>query len=366
MRVLVVLLFLASALYACQICLPYPRESFLDRINVSESVVLARENPEKAYHLSAVEVLRGSAEGMDLYLPSATRRMLEVYPDRAIVCGRIDGEWQSLGPFLSSQRAMLDSLLSNSWGEDKGQRARYFSKYLNSADGALRKLSHLEVARAPYTQIRALEHPVSKREVLDFIADQRMAEWHALYILLFAQVADQSDAGMVRERFLLLAEHHLSLQLAAWTVAFLETGGSVEEVAQLYFDVSNRESKELNQVIGALGTYGSVEQGDVVAAVFRKLLGNRPELLPEVLPWLIEWKDYASAEQVASCLTAETDLALLTQARAFLKEAGQSKQRLKLDKPEKKGVIIWLAAGALLLCALALPFARVLSSPRES
>ena len=44
---------------ACQICLPFPRESAADKLIDAEIVVLAREDPAKPFSLKPGEVLKG-------------------------------------------------------------------------------------------------------------------------------------------------------------------------------------------------------------------------------------------------------------------------------------------------------------------
>jgi hypothetical protein len=341
--------------------LPYPKESLLDRLNAADDVVLARESPDKLYHLSVTKVLRGSGDGFELFLPSAIKRTLEVYPDWAVLAVN-DQEWRPLGIYRPEQAELLDQLLVNDWGEDKEKRARFFAQYLNSSVDEVQKLAHIEVARAPYALIRELQHPVTKGEIVRFLGNQRMAEWHALYILLLVQMADERDAEMIRERFRILAEHHLSLQLAAWTLAFLEVGGTADEVAAFYVKDTSRDEKELKEVIGALGTYGSVERREEVLEVFIDLLGKRPDTLVELLPWLEEWQAYTAAEVVAESISAETDFALAAQARSFLKKVEQQPVEELSESGGRSAM--WLLGG-LLLCALALPFVRSISSPRE-
>lgn len=367
MRIVILFLCLLQSAHACQICLPYPEDTILDRINESESIVLARENPKKPFHLSPIEILRGDAVEFDLYLPSPTKRLLKLYPNRSIACGYIDDEWQQIFEYEPQLRSLLNILIANEWGEDKTVRAQFFAKYLTDRNSTIQRLAHVEVARAPYANIRSLQHSIPKDYLLSFLGDQRMLEWHSLYILLLAQMADEQDKVGIQKRFEILAEYRLTTQLAAWTLAYLETGKSaaLESITNSYFHAKDRSTEEIREVIGALGTYASVARKKEIINIFISLLKEQPQLLPELFPWFNQWQAYESAEAISESLKLSHDILTTTQAKVFLRKA----QSLSLSDSNTKAevqtnpAITYLVLGAFAtLTLLALFKAKKLRS----
>ena len=72
---------------ACVICVPYPTKTAADYLVDSDTVVLARENPDKPWSYVPVETLKGemTLSPIDHFLNSTTRRMLEIHPERGVV-----------------------------------------------------------------------------------------------------------------------------------------------------------------------------------------------------------------------------------------------------------------------------------------
>ena len=88
----------APVVNACMICVPYPKTTFADVLNESESVVFAREKIEKPYFFYAVEVLKGAIDGDEFkaYIYSTDRRKLSKnLKDVAVFAKKDSGDdWQ--------------------------------------------------------------------------------------------------------------------------------------------------------------------------------------------------------------------------------------------------------------------------------
>ena len=215
---------------ACQICLPFPKKSVADYLLEADAVVLAREDPEKPFSLRAVEVLKGEVEEMevDLFLDSTSRRVLSLFPEREIVCVYREGEsesgWRRVGVTDANFEPVVRNILASAeeWKASPDARLNYFAPFLGHEDEQLRVLAHLEVARAPYNEIRKLGGVLSRGEIRSFLGNIRNAEWHALYILFLAQSEVEDDRERIRKSIRSGAEFGLSLQLAAWATAYVE------------------------------------------------------------------------------------------------------------------------------------------------
>ena len=89
-----------TASHACQACIPFPQKTATDYLIQADTVVFAREDPERPFSYAPVETLKGAADdgGIDLFLNSSTRRVLAADEDRVVVLVRVgDGSWRSLG-----------------------------------------------------------------------------------------------------------------------------------------------------------------------------------------------------------------------------------------------------------------------------
>ena len=74
------LLSAVGSALSCMICLPYPEKSAADYMLESDTVVFARENPQRPYTYAPVEVLAGRYDGgaIALLLDSTTKSALDL------------------------------------------------------------------------------------------------------------------------------------------------------------------------------------------------------------------------------------------------------------------------------------------------
>ena len=353
--ILAVLWLSGCSAIACQICLPYPKDSLLDRINASESLVLAREHPDKAYSLSTIRILRASSEAPDLelFLPSSTRRMLAVYPERSLLCGWSSGDWQNLAVQTKEMEAVLPLLLANSWAEDRTQRAQFFVEYLSSADLQLQRMSHLEVARAPYAVIRTLGAVLDFSEVRRFLGDSRMLEWHGLYILLLAQSGEKNDQDLIGKRYKLNEVYSISLQAAAWTLAYLETdAGALQQIRTDYFDSADHEQEGVSAVLDALSAYATIhtDKQPAIAEMYAVALKRFPEQLSKRIDDLQAWQQWQLADAVAGVFSEQQQgmsIEHISKVRAFLNAASEQSSTELVDKPSS--TLLWLCSVPLVM-----------------
>ena len=351
---LVMLLSWCSAM-GCQICLPYPKVSLLDRINIAKSLVLAREDPDQLYNLSSIQVLRDSSEvpELDLYLPSSSRRMLAVYPERSLLCGWSEDGWQNLAVHTSEMKKVLPRLLVNTWGEDRTQRARFFVEYLSSEDLQLQRMAHLEVARAPYAVIRSLGPVLDFAEVRQFLENPRMLEWHGLYILLLAQSGEQDDLSLIKKRYELCELYHSSLQAAAWTLAYLETDdGALQQIQQDYFSNAEHKEEEVSAVLDALSAYGTTHTDiqPAIAEIYQVAIERFPAQLSKRIDDLQAWQQWQAGDTVSGVFSQqqqEMSIEHISKVRAFLSVASEQSSAELID--EQSTALLWLCSIPLVL-----------------
>ena len=328
---------MASGLHACQGCYEIPKISAADDLLSADRVVLARENPERPFHLKAVEVLKGEATGpeINLFLDSSTRRLLTLYPERKVVCVyRHEGPevgWKRIGVSNAEFDALVREVLCrvDGWKEDPAERARYFSGFLGREDDQIRSLAHLEVARAPYDQIRDFGGVLPREKIHAFLGNFRYMEWHALYILLLAQSDHEADHEWIAQKVRSAAEFGLPNQFAAWATAWIEVGNeeALEFLEQQYLGNPERSGDEMKALIAALSVHGNrghVQLRDRIVEAYREILDSHPDLAPLMVADLTTWERWDLAEAVGratASLPPESGVTGPGTVRSYLRSA---------------------------------------------
>ena len=330
---------------ACQICIPFPKNSAADHLIESEVVVLAREDPERPYYFVTVEVLKGSPgpEKIDLFLDTSTLRQLSLHPGHSVILvkerGAGDSGWRRIGLMDEAFGPVVRETLqrAQAWKDLPADRTAFFAKRLGDADPQVRTLAHLELARAPYAEIRKYGGVLSRETIHAFLAERRYVEWHPLYILLLAQSGHPEDAARIRQSMESAARFATTLNLSAWSTALVEIDQEkgIQFLEENYLSHSSRSAGELRAVIAALSVQGASSPAplrDRIVNAYGLALENHPELAPDLVKDLLAWRRYDLSDQVAEVASFRPsvfDLATWLKLRAYAKssDSGPSAQR---------------------------------------
>jgi hypothetical protein len=167
----------SSPASACQICIPFPKKSTADYLIEADALVLAREDPERPFHYASIETLKGDPgdEKIDLFVDSTTRRVLTAHPEWSIVLARSTaGEkksWKRIGMADDDLGPIVRDILAASaiWEKAPEIRIAYFAKRLGHGNSLVRTLAHLEIAWAPYNEIRKCSMSLPPEEIRRFL-----------------------------------------------------------------------------------------------------------------------------------------------------------------------------------------------------
>ena len=293
------LLAAAPGADACRICFPLPKQSLADRLIESDSVILAREDPKRPFHYGTIEVLRGAAPEapLELFVDTGTRRILRASPERSVlIAKRRGGTWRRLAMMDKELLATVRTILERSvaWQRNPQARFDYFTKSFASEHGVLRELAHLEIARAPYADLRRFGKTVPRETLLAALAEHRYLEWWALHILLLGQSRDARDRKLIERTVRSLERLDRPMHLGAWATAYIEVDPR-KAIAFLEerYGRRKRSLQELREVLLALSVQGGAgdrRMRDRVVAAYLVLLDNEPVLASPVLDDLIAWK----------------------------------------------------------------------------
>jgi hypothetical protein len=326
----------ASVTLACVVCVPLPTKTVADYIVESNAVVLARENPDKPFSYLAVENIKGmiSNPEIDLFINSSTRRRLSMNKQSAVALAQdTAGNWRSLGYADEDyERIIRETVLkyrdwednSSDWGGnsadweghstywentsiDSLNRIAFFAPLLGHSNHRIHELAYIEVGRAPYSLIRefSLSWPADKVRMT--LNDPLKFEWFPLAILILGLNAENIDQQLIRESFTNVSGIRSSINLAAWTTAYIEIDGeaALDEIEKLYFQSTNRDLDELIAVTTAMsvhGTNGHIYLRDRIVQSYITLIDNYPAMVSYVARDLSNWEEWSLVSKLRKLL----------------------------------------------------------------
>ena len=326
----------ASVTLACVVCVPLPTKTVADYIVESNAVVLARENPDKPFSYLAVENIKGmiSNPEIDLFINSSTRRRLSMNKQSAVALAQdTAGNWRSLGYADEDyERIIRETVLkyrdwednSSDWGGnsadweghstywentsiDSLNRIAFFAPLLGHSNHRIHELAYIEVGRAPYSLIRefSLSWPADKVRMT--LNDPLKFEWFPLAILILGLNAENIDQQLIRESFTNVSVIRSSINLAAWTTAYIEIDGeaALDEIEKLYFQSTNRDLDELIAVTTAMsvhGTNGHIYLRDRIVQSYITLIDNYPAMVSYVARDLSNWEEWSLVSKLRKLL----------------------------------------------------------------
>jgi len=308
---LLAFLFIRTA-DACQVCIPMPVKTLADRLLEADALVLAREDPERPFHYVTVEVLKGNPGDtpIDAFLPSMDRRILARYPQRHMLLARArpDSSWSALGITDAGYEAFVRRIIgyAGTWKpmeRNNLQRLAEFAPLLGHEDIRLHEAAYLEIARAPYTEIRRIASEVPIETVRGMLDEPRYLEWRSLAILMLAESELPADRARIRATFDDKQRLRSTFSLAAWATAYLAIEGEsgLERIRRWYLTQPDRSREELKEIIKALSVYATAEATvrEPVADAYRTMLEVHPLLATDVTHDLIAWRRWDFAERIS-------------------------------------------------------------------
>lgn len=362
-----------ARLAACQICLPFPTTSAAEHLIEAEMVVLAREDDLSPSSVRTVEVLKGDPGDapMDIFLDRPPRPSLSLNSSRKIICASLgDGPeegWKLVGMADQSFETVVRAILERSadWEAEPQKRWEFFAQQLDHKNGQVSSLAHLEVAMAPYDQIKKFGGAIPVEDLRAFLNNIRLFEWHALYILLLAQSEDEQAHRHIEDQVRSAARSGTATKLAAWATAWIEIDpeAALEFLEANYLTNSERTRDEMKAVLAALSVHahrGHVQFRDRISSGYRDLLDNYPVLAPQIVSDLLAWKRWDLAPAVAKVVDAppaELDRGALLLLRTYVrqgKEAGMVEPATGPIPNAYPGIGIVLLLAALVVASVAL------------
>ncbi len=355
---------------ACLICLPVPTTSPVDYLLEADLIVVAREDPGAPYWLTPTEILRGDATGIgrSFFLEAPLRPGPSLDRNREVICaygshlGDSQPEWVRVGDSGADFNLLVAEILQSreQWQLHPGKRATYFSRYLDHQNQQIRMLAHLEVARAPYDQIREFKGILTFPELRSSLQNFRLTDWHPLYILLLAQSEEAEDLMLISGKVRSAAETGLSLHLAAWVTGWLEIEpeSALQFLEREYLSGNPRDTAEIRAIFRALSVHGNRGHQylrERIAKAYRAILHQQPQIAPGVVNDLMNWQQWGLADSLRPITASPPpgmDQASILQIHAYLRKAQDIADTHPADEETGSG---WIPLLITLFLLLALP-----------
>ena len=336
---------------ACLICLPVPTTSPVDYLLEADLVIVAREDPGAPYWLTTTEILSGEATGIDksFFLEAPLRPGPSLGRNREVICshGSYEGisqpEWARVGDADADFRALVAEILQNreQWQLNPGERAMYFSSYLGHQNQQIRALAHVEVARAPYDQIRKFKGILPFPELRSSLEDFRLTDWHSLYILLLALSGEAEDLALISGKVRSAAATGLSLHLAAWATAWIEMEPekALPFLTEKYLAGPPRDPAEIRAIFRALSVHGNRGHRYLrkqITEAYRHILKQHPQMASEAVKDLMLWQQWGLKDSLRPIMLdtgSGLDHGSRLQIAAYLRKAAEISAT---DPPERK------------------------------
>lgn len=304
-----------------------PVETVTDKLEASESVVLARPTSTTSLQFQSKIWLKGDrsvdAPPIPHLIDSVTRRRFDRYPENAMVFAyRPDGPgWDRIAyadaQVIETVQNILDELPNWAEGREDPDRFAFFAARHAHPNLTIRNLALVELAQARYSQIRNVNPQFSRSEILAVMRDPYKAPFVPLFTVMLGLVEDDEAATLVRNSVARAEQLDLNTDLTAWGTALIEIDKeeAVEKLGQIVLRMGqqSRTRKTAETAMTALalhGTEGHVMLRDRIAEILSEAAGIDAGFAASAVSTLVEWQDWRAATIVEQHLADSAPLGL--------------------------------------------------------
>jgi hypothetical protein len=302
------LVMISSTATACFVCI-VPYKSLLDKVEVSEQVVVAHALDSAQSEWQIVRILRGHGDNQ-LEPPNVTQDANQTKLRGLQLLRRSTGDdpWTNEGAidqqrlrFLSGAVALSSSQSALPSIRQQSQMLRYFLPYLEHKDPQIADSAYNKIARAPYVVIRNLGQELDPDRLLGWINDHVIpSQRRSLYITLLGFCGQEREKQLIRQWIDDRWENGNSADLTVLLASHAELHGeeTIRFIEQSYLQDPNRKLDELIAAVDALRLHGQAE-GNIprtrILASFNLLLRERPALAELIIEDCVRWKEWSFA-----------------------------------------------------------------------
>ncbi len=263
------LVFAASA-NACGFHNYTPQPTLVNRLLVSDDIVLARMAPDNPFQFQAFEALEGNLGAAEIpYLIDATtRRRLALDSNAAVLFARDGsyGPWKRLAFVDAALAPVLRTVMENlpAWevgGDD--HRLGYFATLLGHPDDRIHRLALRELDLADYSLLRDLDLDLAPSRLLVQFDSPMESEFKPIRILLLGLSGEKQQRARLESGL----ENSVRAEgrfLGAYATALIELVGpeAINDIASVYLTDRDLPLVARELLIEAISLHG--QTGDRV------------------------------------------------------------------------------------------------------
>lgn len=343
------LLALGSQAHACRVCLSGIMITPGQRLDSAADAVLAVPLADRG-QFRVVEVIKGRATtdeviaqpglsaaqaqpAMSLDGPVLRQEPSPVSSGKPLLLVRdkLSEEWASIGAIGADYADWLRQIVATnrggknrptkSWQQiaamgsyltdaEWGERLAVVAPYLEDTDALVAEIAYGELARAPYSAIRALEPQLDATKIATWIVDPRLASRLSAYTLLIGVAGGPDDASALEQRIATAQSARDATNLAAMLAADLELRGPsrIEWLEQTYFADRARTLPEIEAALMALSVHGqadAVVPRQRVVEAYRQFIRARRPMAGFVAMELADWEAWEATADYVDIIRAK-------------------------------------------------------------
>lgn len=344
----VVILFagFATPAFACPICLP-PQAGgalSLERMASSGALVLAHPQADPR-RLTVNVVVKGRAvAGETIGIGYADMPRAPFEPGKAVVLARhpLVNTWQPVGALPRGREDWFRTIVSlppasGLAAAEWPARLQVFADDLFADDAFVSQIAADQIARAPYRAMRTLRSRLDGERLVEAANRMENIPRLPLLILLMGIAGDEPARAFVSRRIASAGNLANRDELAALITARIEMEGepALKETGARLLASEAVTATEVNAALMALdvvgGAFGEPRRTSIVA-VYRDLLGHRPETAGLIARSVEDWGDWSLAQDIVKASdSSRVDEGSRLLIRSYL-EAASSARSASIQK----------------------------------
>jgi hypothetical protein len=312
---IVLFLALSASARACLVCYRPPYQSLLERVELSEQVVVARtiDETDSRWRGQIVRIIKGKDVAVDQFVSVDTSKSARAavgdlqlvrrprFSPAWILEGSIDKE---LAGFLANAVTISSRRSPGTSARAQANSLRYFLPYLEHTNRQIADSAYSKIAGAPYEAIRLLDTGIKPKQLLTWIDDPQIPRKRkSLYITLLGVCGGRNESGILKKWIDEGWDHQDSDSLGALLTAHAELNGedTIRFIEESYIQNRDRQLGELIAAVTALRVHAQADASisrSRIQASFHLLLRERTPLAELIIEDFARWKDWSIAPKL--------------------------------------------------------------------
>jgi len=266
-----------------------PAKTLVDWVLYSNTVALARPDPDNPFRYEVTQVYRGEAGDTEIpfLVDSVSRRRLANNPGDGVLLVQAGGnKWTLVRYIDADNRELLNLILENTaaWRAEPFHQGRFWTAadYQDHPDTGLRRFALQEIDRVPYAMLRTLAVRIPQKELLSSLASVNEYAYRPINFLLLGLIGNDTARSFINKQITLMQTGSSAEQLGAVATALIELEGihGIEKLDRLYLSDPSQPLEKIEAIVEAFAIHNGFAP-DALQREIRKtlitLVDRRPD-----------------------------------------------------------------------------------------